>query len=281
MLAQAVSFKAKTKSAEFVMTRWGNSYQIDRKTLHKEFIEYEKIVIDEDFQRKLRIYQKLSHRNANIFSIFLSNLDWDKGARNTAAVFDLANGFFPFVEREVQSFFSEMDKHFRQRLEKRKQKDGVYFQYAMNSPAYPQMGFNLWYLIGDSFPISIDEMILETRLLIALWQRYTETEDFLGLACVIFDEITVGEMETPEFGRYHGGAAFELAAKESSFVISDNQAELKKISSSLILCDSRTSYLLFNCFIGRDFENKDGSSKFRIMATYDLKILSDPKANGS
>lgn len=98
----------------------------------------------------------------------------------------------------------------------------------------------------------------------------------MGLASTVFDEVIVGEIETSQFGRRQGAPAFERPAKESPLVLYDNQDELKKLNSSLIVCDSRTSHLLFNAFIDREFETKDKTSKFQIMLAFDLRIINTP-----
>lgn len=86
------------------------------------------------------------------------------------------------LTNDIHTFFSEVDEYYRKRIENRKKKDGAYFQYAMNCPSYPQLGFNLWYMVGESFPMAMDEMVMETLLLLALWNRYTEKGRFFGFS---------------------------------------------------------------------------------------------------
>lgn len=81
------------------MTRWSDSDQVDQATVNNEFKDNKKLRDDTSFEKKVRIFQKYLRRNANVFSIFLGNLDWDQGAKNSLAVFDLANGFFTLIDQ--------------------------------------------------------------------------------------------------------------------------------------------------------------------------------------
>ena len=234
---------------------------------------YEELKRDQCFLNSFRLFNSLSPRRANVFSLMFSILPWEpKRFSDSEETMKIVRDFSKAIKTRADQIDLSKYPDLRGSFENRTHSSSDHpFQFGGNIPGMGN-GFHLWFLVGDHYPLSIDGMIVETKTILKAWKDVTEIYGLMGLASVSFGDLLIAEQWAKTAGRMRIGPAFTDTARLVWDILLENQKDLAATKQSLVVCNQHACALIFEAFVGRRYETSKDKQALRFALQGDCDI---------
>ena len=253
------------------MAQWYRSLMIEPANIANHNKIYEELVKDQSFLENFDFFSKVTRRDANVFSIVLSILDEQPTEVTPDISVQLIQGFFPFLKGAAQFDQTMVSSGYRKNIEDRTKTRGQPFQYNGNWPK-PFLHFNSWFLVGDEYPLPIEDMIFETRFVIKQWIKYLHEYRLEPAISVAFGGLSSQRLDLDPSQRVYVGTAYNESGGVAEELFSLNKHQFDFSDLGILICNHLAGRMLFGGLIGRELKSEDEKVRLRLTLTSELDL---------